>query len=720
MMPYALCLFISSLFLFMIQPIVGKILLPLYGGSTTVWAICLLFFQMVLFLGYFYSHLITTKLPIKIQIAIHSLLLLFGLIFTPYNLLDITPEAASNTTTWSLFAILIKITIPILGITAHSTLLQIWFMHSKNKNKSPYKLYGISNLGCLFSILFYIFIVQPYLGAKDQVVIWNLGYLLIIILVIWCAYISYQNTKTYKSSVLNSSTQKNSYGMTYKRVWILEAAAVSALLCALTTYLSTYIASAPLIWVIPLGIYLLSIIITVSYPNYYLKNTIERLWSSCVTISIVFYLLGHYLPVTLTFMIHLITFTLISFGLHTQVFRTKPAVSNLSSFYLFFSLGGCIGTLFSGIIAPSIFSSYFEFPITLVIARFLFRASKKANNKVKVNIKKEIAILFLYIASVYLWESLDPKNILKYFSLDFFLLPYLPPIIAIILLKTPKRMVLGLLCLLLFYTHKSSIKNTLYHNRSFFSPIIVKKSANSYFHELVNGDIVHGRQDMREAYRHIPLSYYHKGSGAGRLFSQFGSSWSEIGAVGLGIGALSAYVKPNQSMTFFEIDSMVVRIAENEKYFTFVNDARKKSVEIKVILGDARLNLNRIDTLFDAIFIDAFQSSAIPVHLLTLEAFQIYMNHLKKDGFLAIHIPNEYLDFESLLAVQAKQLGLKGWIYHDKGEEAQTDPSTWVVLLNKTDGRHKVSVFFKDWLPLVQKKEISSWSDDHNNIFALW
>jgi hypothetical protein len=705
-----LTLFSSSFLLFTIQPLVGKIILPYFGGTAGVWSICLLFFQSVLLLGYLYSHLLLKIIAIKNQLIIHGALVLCSLYYLPLNFKDLATVNAGANPPWIIFKLLTSIAVPFIVLTANTSIFQN--IHSKiNSNKNPYVFYAVSNIGCLIGLLTYVLITSPNLDIDAQKSYWSLGYWVITFLILT----SLLDVKFLikPEIVLPANPSKTITSNTTKIRWLVEAGVPTALLCAITAYLSSHIASTPLLWILPLSIYLISIAIPFGPEKLASKfSIITKNWPKLAMLGVILYITGPQTIPALVFTILLITFFGVCLGLHTQVYRSRPEPQKLSEFYLFFALGGVLGSIFSSILAPMLFTSYFEFPILLVLARVCFRTiGSSGTTKAGLNLKTELISLIGIYFFTYIWFSSQLINGLPEIVL------FGSPILVILLLKKPKRIALGLVVALLAFTHLQWNKTILFQGRSFYSPLIVKKTQNGKFHELVNGSIVHGRQAVEMKSAGIPLSYYDPNGGAGLLFKEHGEEWTDIAGIGLGIGALSGYLTSSQRMDFFEIDPLVIKIAETPKYFSFVTDARQRGAEVSLIEGDARITLEKSLKKYDVIFVDAFQSSAIPTHLLTQEAFEIYRSKLKKNGMIVFHISNHFMDFESLIATQAESINFSGLHYKYQGNETGGDPSIWAAIFEDT--KSGTDSKFTNWESLSKNKVVSKWTDAHTNLLEL-
>jgi len=706
----ATTLFTSSFLLFTIQPLVGKIILPYFGGTAGVWSVCLLFFQSMLLIGYLYSHLLLTYLSEKAQTLVHFTLVCSGLYFIPLDLGNLTFISDGNNPTLLILEILSTITLPFIVLTANTSIFQSLYSKT-NTNFSPYTFYAVSNIGCLFGLLSYALFTAPTFDLHFQKSLWSWAYWGVtgLILISTLAVILTKDKKP--QSGFNET--KDDVSIQSKVRWALESAVPTALLCAITTYLSSHVASTPLLWVIPLCIYLLSIAIPFGPKMISDKFLfLDKSWPKLAMLSVVLYVIGPQASPALVFTVQLIAFFAICLGLHTQIFRSKPKTDKLTEFYLFIALGGVIGSLFASILAPAIFTSYFELPILLVVARVLFRTfGASVKRKKGMNLKVELITLVSVYMFVYGWISSAFGTILPSYLL------FGVPIFGIVMLKKPKRVMLNLVVGILAYTHVQWNDSILYQGRSFYSPLIVKMSNNGEYHELVNGSIVHGRQATDMRFAQTPLSYYDPSGGAGILFKDHGKDWKSIAGIGLGVGALSGYLASGQKMDFFEIDPLVINIAENSDYFTFISDARLRGAKIDLIKGDARITLEKSAQMYDAIFVDAFQSSAIPTHLLTEEAFNIYETKLNEGGMIIFHISNHFINFESLIATQAETIGFNGLIYRYSGNETGGDPSIWAVLVK--DKTVFDAIQYSKWKSLSSSRNISKWTDAHSNLLEL-
>ena len=715
-------LFIASFLLFVIQPMVAKVIVPQLGGAAATWSYCLLFFQTGLLLGYSYSYILRRFMNPLYQVITHLSLCVLAMYIMPSPLLllkhDLTAAGSSYISSQlsPIWSILGPLLVPVIIISSMTSLLQSWCQDTSSQKKAPFYMYAISNMACLMALITYLaFGGLQLVGTQWQY--WLLGFRALLMLTIMVCLMQLAQAKTNeKASEELSTADEDAIDQLPTKKLIVEAAIPSALLCALSTYLATWTASVPMIWLVPLAVYLISYMITFS-GSHYGKYQIEKVWPAAATVAILVYILGHKVPTSIALSTHIICFTLICFGLHQQVYDARPKTEGkrtLSIYYLFIAIGATLGTIFSSLLAPQLFDSFFEVPASYAIARLVFSPATMSNRKTPAPIKADFKWIPVYVVFCWVWLSWFSENLESAISSFSFILWV--PLIFALAYRRPKPILFAFTCFALMVTHKIWQEKTLYNDRSFYAPLTVRQ-VTPKDRELINGETIHGRQNAINPKE--PLSYYHKESGLGIFLEKWGENIEKVAAIGMGVGTISAYMESKHKITYFEIDPEIIKLVEDKKFFSYIADAKQRGVKTRIIEGDARISMDKENIPFDVIIVDAFLSSSIPVHLLTSEAIKLYMNKLSESGVVLLHISNRYLDFESVFAVHSKVQGYPGFIKRTGKAGPGKDPASWVALLKNNKDNQQLRWFKENWAPITQNRPLNLWTDQRANVFDI-
>jgi hypothetical protein len=729
---FALTLFTSASLMFVLQPMFGKILLPLLGGSPSVWNTCMVFYQSMLFLGYLYAHYISTRHTEHRQIQIHAIIILISLIALPLALPENTsPPTESNPTFWLLGVLFLAIGLPFFVVSTTAPLLQKWFSKiGHHTSHDPYYLYTASNAGSLLALLSYPFLIEPNIGLENQKFLWSIGYVFLALLVSGCAVILWrsQSAKA-QTSVADDNPVADDLDNKTIFHWLALAFVPSSMLLGLTNFISTDIASVPLLWIIPLTLYLLSFIIVFSKWNANIHPWMVKLQPIVLLPFIAYSFINPaILPFWLDLILHLAAFFLAIMVCHGELAKSRPHTRHLTTYYLIMSFAGMLGGMFNTFVAPFIFNAVYEYPIMIVAALMLRPNLQAATHSRWKQLAFDIsfpAILFItgmiiYSASDQLGANIDAIGA------------------ALILLAglnyAFRRRAISLAALtavIIIFTFglHNILTNTLFQERTFFGVLSVRQSTllneqqqPEHYHELFHGTTKHGAERLTANLQRIPLTYYSQPGPIGQLFHEFdpyNNTWN-IGVVGLGAGALACYSKPGQSWTFYEIDPTVIEIARNTEYFHYLALCGRKAA-MKV--GDARLSLiDEPDNKFDLLVMDAFSSDAVPTHLLTKEALQLYFNKIKPDGILAFHISNRHLTLKKVLSDHARNLGYAALIqeFKAKQEIPLVTDADWVVMAKNTTTLNPLQLSrLGHWQKLPLYFDMKPWTDDFTNILSI-
>lgn len=723
---FVLTLFTGSALLFLVQPMYAKMVLPLLGGTPSVWATSMVFFQAVLLAGYAYSHWSTTKLGIRRQALWHIPLVLLPLLLLPISVPNGWTPPDDGPVIWLLWLLTFALGLPFFVLSTSAPLLQRWFASTGHPSgKDPYFLYAASNAGSMLALLAYPFLMEPALPLDLQTRVWAVGYAVLAAGTIACAVLARQARSRDEDDA--GADLPDTEEVPAERVsgvrrlrWVALAFVPSSLMLAVTTYISTDIAAIPLLWVVPLAIYLLTFILVFSSSRPFPIVWTARVHAIVlITVVLVMLLDDDSLPRIVVLSLPLLGLFMASLLCHAQLAGDRPSPAHLTQFYLWMAFGGVLGGAFTALVAPVIFNSLIEYPLAIVLACLL---TPNLAEK-RVNLKREKIVLGIIPTA--------------YMLLTVFLIlagnrwmPEMGRIIALtvalglcaLLVTRPLRFGLAMGAVIIGATIASAQSDVLYSDRTFFGVQQVLGDPAGRFHRLMNGTTLHGIQSTDEAKKLEPLSYYHRDTPVGQVFTKLPAAESpNIGAIGLGTGSLACYGRPGQKWTFFEIDPAMEKIARDPDLFTFLKDCPG---EHEVVLGDARLSLEDVpDGQFGVLVVDAFNSDSIPVHLITREAIQLYMRKLTPDGILVVHISNRYLDLRPVLGNLAWDLGLST-LYGANPNTLENlaqgkSASHWVVMTRTLSDLGDL----RDnpmWVDLVAEPGARVWTDDFSDVFSVF
>jgi hypothetical protein len=741
---FALTLFLSAALLFVVQPMAGKVLLPLAGGTPAVWNTCLVFFQAALLLGYLYAHRLTTAPPRR-QVGLH--LAVAGLGIAAVVLLrpdpDWVPEDSDYPVLGLAAFLAALVGVPFFVLSTTAPLLQRWFAATGHRSAAdPYFLYAASNAGSLLGLIGYPFLVEPNLSLGEQRAAWAVGFAAFVGLMAACgvavgsvgARSVSEGQDADPSLTLRAPTDTPSRLRVLK--WVALAALPSSLLMGVTTHLTTDVAPVPLLWVVPLALYLLSFVVVFARWPEAARFAIGRVAPALLIFLVVALLTAATEPIALVAGVHLAAFFGIALLCHGELAHDRPAREHLTTFYLAMSAGGVLGGLFNALVAPVVFSrlGLVEYPLAVVLAGLVRPVRGGSLAPLRIQTWDVMLVLAFGAAAAALVLTVplfvpmptdpDSPDALTVRLVRGGLMFGLPAVAAFALVRNPVRFALCLAVLL--FAGRLDLGphgETLLVERNFFGTLRVTRSADGKFTRLVHGTTQHGAQRTDEPGPPRPLMYYHQNGPVGRLFAKLPPERKRrVAVVGLGCGAMAAYAEPGQEWAFYEIDPAVVRIAEDPAYFTFLKDCK---VTPRVVLGDARRQLAKEpDGSFDLIALDAFSSDAIPVHLLTQEAFALYVRKLAPGGVLAFHLSNRYLDLPPLVARFGAAHDRPFFAKVDRDMPSDRDredgkfPSGWAVLA-RTPADLGPAAKDPHW-QAEPPRPGPVWRDDFSNLLAVW
>lgn len=667
MILYGLTIFLSAFLLFQIQPIMAKLILPWFGGAAAVWSACLLFFQAVLLLGYLYAHLVIKRLRPQVQFAVHTAAL--GLSLLAIRVIPspaLKPLGGEDPVARILVLLAASIGLPYFLLSTTSPLLQAWYARTYHV-AFPYRLFAVSNLGCLLALLSYPVLVEPFVAASNQARIWTGGYALFCV---GCAVAAWRSrgegALPEDSTATEAGLQNGSPSRWTYLYWLALAACSSTLLLSVTNHITQNVSPAPFLWIVPLSLYLLSFILTFDHDRWYKPGT--YVGPLALALSGMTYGLAKFDGSTnLRYVVPLFAgaFFICCLFCHGELARRRPHARHLTGFYLTIASGGALGGLFVGALAPRIFRGFFELPVGIVVCAVL---AVLAFWRVQKPLAAAWAVLTVVIGYT-LWTQ-----------------------------------------------ERSVVKGAYLMTRNFYGAIRVTQDGEPgdpfATRTLVHGTITHGIQYLSEELRRMPITYYGPQSGVAIAIESTRKSPQRVGVVGLGTGTIAAFGKPGDYYRFYEINPKVVEIARQQ--FTYLADSPAK---VDVILGDARLSMEREPPQnFDVLAVDAFSSDSIPVHLLTLECFRLYFRHLKPDGILAVHVSNRHLDLEPVVERIATALDKDTLLVDSDNGENLVYSASWVLVGAR--GRFKDPAFASGQ-PVPPRSRLRLWTDDYSNLFQI-
>jgi hypothetical protein len=710
-------LLLSAFLLFVLEPLIGKMVLPLLGGSPAVWNTCMLFFQCLVLGGYAYTHWGFRWLGARRHAGLHLVLLLCSVASLPVTIRYLSPPSGgSRPVPWLLGTLALSVAIPFVLLASTGPLLQRWFVETRLKRSAdPYFLYAASNAGSLGGLLAYPVLVEPNITLGQQSRLWSAGYVLLIV----CSFACVISVRWPAAPTRFASRLEALRPSRLERLrWVWLAFVPSSLLLGITTYITTDIAAVPLLWVLPLAIYLLTFII--SFSGRRLPQGLVVRWQPVLVIPMVIFLFwGSYLTVPTLLPFHFLVFFFIALMSHGELAAHRPQAERLTEFYLWVAVGGALGGLFNVLLAPLLFDSVIEYPLLVALAPTA-AAGVSFPRSFWRGLRSPIIAVAALVGAWYLLVPFGDQ------AADA---PRRVMVVAI-----AASCVAALACyrhrdqpLLLSFALTSIVvaglvtdrllPGVLLRERDFFGVRRVRFDREAGVRVLYNGTTKHGAQSTGPMRRREPLSYYAASGPLGDVFRAMPEgSRRRVGVVGLGAGGISAYARAGEDWTFYELDPAVVQIARNPKYFTYLSDSPAVT---RIEIGDGRLSLGRAaDGSLDILILDAFSSDAVPVHLLTKQALRLYRQKMSPGGVLVIHLSNRYLDLEPVVAHLARDASLSALIRNNTSFQAspgsQIDPSIWAIL-SAPGVEIQARLRAARWKSL-RSTEAGVWTDDFSNV----
>ncbi|MCL2713486.1 MAG: fused MFS/spermidine synthase [Alphaproteobacteria bacterium] len=733
---YTAAIFVSALLLFSVQPLFTKMVLPQLGGSPAVWSVAMVFFQSLLLAGYVYAHLLMKIRNRVLPVVIHLILLVVAFSTLPLGIATAFGEPPqSGYAIWLLGLFAVSIGLPFFALSANNPLLQAWFVRTGHSaGRDPYFLYASSNIGSFLALLSYPVLVEPLLALRSQNGLWSGGFAVLIVLIASCAVLLLRSPAAVaQEQAAEENAVAPSWGLRGR--WILLSAVPSGLLIAVTAHISADVAAAPLLWVMPLALYLLTWVLVFQSRPLLGHKLMLALQPIAIVGTIAMFDYSGARPILVTLSSHLLCFFVLAMGCHGELARTRPAAKYLTGFYVALSFGGMVGGLFAGLVAPFVFSWVAEYPILIALV-------------VLCNPKEVLrqdgwwrwywAVLAVIAVLVFVPVLLPEQQIStgSHMLGDFsvWLRDSHVGVATAVGMFGAAAMLLGLgrwkyfaavaVALALVVVHANDSVETA---RSFFGVHKILKSDDGRFHVLAHGTTVHGAERVLNndgspvVGRPELISYYHKDGGIGQVITAIRARKGaplKVAVIGLGAGTLVCAAAPGEDWRFFEIDQSMVATARNPKYFHFISAC---APDLQPVIGDARLTFAKeAEGVYDLVIVDAYSSDAIPIHLATAEAMKIYKDKLAPDGVVMMHVSNRHLDLEPVVVGIAGANGLRSWAYKGdtRTEEEPYIYDTRVVVSARTDADVGGLASSPHWTEMKPDPALRVWTDDYSNILG--
>ncbi|HWV55663.1 fused MFS/spermidine synthase [Pseudorhodoplanes sp.] len=717
---YTAAIFVSAALLFVVQPLFAKLVLPKLGGTPAVWSVAMVFFQAMLLAGYAYAHALTRFMPGRSSIIVHLAVMIVAVIALPLGIAaGWGRPPASGQEFWLLGLFGVSIGLPFFALSANGPLLQAWFARTGHPQaKDPYFLYAASNVGSFLALLAYPFLIEPFTRLPQQTVGWTVGFYVLIVLIGLCGVLLVRSR-----NALPDVATEDAAPPTFRDalIWIALAAVPSALLIAITAHISTDVAAAPFLWVVPLALYLATFVIAFQSRPILPHRFVTFIAPIAIILLVVSLSLGAADQIVVLIALNLVGFFVLALMCHGELAQRRPPVRSLTSFYLCLSLGGVIGGIFAGLVAQHLFSWVAEYPILIVAAALCRPGLAWPRSKIEMAAWALLVagvVFAFYAAFGWRYEFTDnafnlwiAAILVLAFGFSHYVLTFAGFIAA------------SLMFVVLFGADSGKRDFV----RSFFGVHKVMEADGGQFRVLKHGTIEHGAQRIRDAHgrpvtgRPTPITYYHdlapmvQGLNAAR---EKRGAPINVAVVGLGTGTLACQMKPGDQLTYYEIDPSVVRIAKDTRRFTFLSEC---APDARIVVGDARLTLaDARDGQYDVIIVDAFSSDAIPTHLLTREAMAIYKNKIKPDGMVLMHISNKHM---TLTPVVAGIAGANDLVARaNDSDEGYDDENhifgSLVVAVARKDEDFGPLAKNPKWVEQEADEDEWVWTDDYSNVLG--
>jgi hypothetical protein len=726
---YTSAIFVSALLLFSVQPLFTKMVLPRLGGSPAVWSVAMVFFQSLLLAGYGYAHYLMQIRNRMLAVALHLALLVIALLTLPLSIASGWGEPpTSGYAFWLLGLFAVSIGLPFFALAANNPLLQAWFVRTGHPSgPDPYFLYASSNIGSFLALLSYPVLLEPMFTLRTQNLIWTGGYGLLIVLIASCAVLLLRSPVSAAVDRQTEETDAPAPPWMLRARWIFLAAVPSGLLIAVTAHISTDVAAAPLLWVLPLSLYLLTWVLVFQSRPLLPHKWMLMAQPLAITGVIVLLAFGGEQNLLLTLGGHQLCFFVIAMACHGELARTRPAAKYLTGFYVALSFGGMVGGLFAGLIAPFTFSWVAEYPILLALAALC----RPPGGNERLPRWSGWYWPFLGIGAVALIAPAYSEGAIMTW-LDghrVWMVGAVGVLSALLALglnanrwKIFATVAVALVLIRVYPADDGRVETV----RSFFGVHKIVVTPHGQYHVLMHGTTIHGAQKFQNddgtpvAGRPEPITYYHRDGGIGQAITAIRErkgSPLRVAVIGLGAGTLTCASEPGETWKFFEIDQTMVDTARDPKYFSYIKNCEP---DLKPVIGDARLTFAKEpDGIYDLIIIDAYSSDAIPIHLATEQAMEIYKDKLAPQGAVVMHVSNRHLELASVVVGIADANDLKSWVYsEDSNRDNEYIFSTAVVVCAREEADVGKLASSDVWALTEANENQRVWTDDYSNVLG--
>jgi hypothetical protein len=764
MLAFALTIFTGAFLLFQVQPLIGKYILPWFGGSPGVWTTCMLFFQMLLLGGYAYAHFVSRHLRPRTQAIVHLVLVAAALATLPITPAETWKTHSSGDPTWHILALLAaSLGLPYLVLATTGPLMQEWFRRTA-PGVSPYRLYSLSNVGSLLALISYPFYFETRFTRQAQAQFWSWGLVVYALACAFCAWRLWRLPAATESAGANAAVAAVTRPTPYQRLlWLCLPACASILLLAVTNKMCQDVAVIPFLWVLPLALYLLSFIISFDSPRWYSRFY----YTIALVVTMVAVCQALIEGTDMAIVAQVVIYSSVLFVgcmvCHGELYRLKPDPSHLTSFYLMIAAGGAVGGLFVALVAPNLFTNFYEMHLSLALTVALLLAITLVDRLALSPRRWRMLFIVLALGAAYganrglgwvviwlrdqdtaisqpIWRLWNWAHVQGVPWLGWALLAVLAVGVVLWRRRSSQELDwhrpacgllalgLGALIVALSFQIRDALRGSLHSARNFYGVLSVfqyeQDRPESHYYLLQHGRITHGIQFAAPDRAGMITSYFGSSSGLGLAMQHFPKKEGRrIGLLGLGVGTIAAYGRDGDYMRIYEINPQVTDIAA--KPFTYLALSKAKT---EVIMGDGRLSMEaEPPQQFDILIMDAFSSDAVPVHLLTKEAFEIYLKHLKPDGTILVNISNRYLDLRPVVENAAQLFGLQ--THHiDSGDGGYDEENgggwwlyaaTWMILSKNKEFMNLEVLRQVASPPATKPNDIPLWTDDYTSMYRI-
>jgi spermidine synthase len=718
---FVAAIFVSAALLFAVQPMFTKMVLPQLGGAAAVWSVALVFFQTALLAGYAYAHLITRLLPGRLSLIIQVAVSVLACFMLPLHIAQgFGPPPQSGEALWLLGLFAASIGLPFFAISANGPLLQAWFARSSHPAaKDPYFLYAASNAGSFLALISYPIAIEPFIRLGAQTWAWTAGFYVLIVLIGACGMLMLRYPGVAASKETEATEAAAAPGWGDIVWWVFLAAVPSGLLIAVTAHIATDVAAVPLLWVLPLALYLVTFVIVFQTRPLIPHALVVKVQPLFILALVAAFVLGPIESIVASIALHLSVFFVCVLMCHGELARRRPPARYLTGYYMWISVGGTIGGIATGLVAPHVFNWIAEYPLLILLA-VLCRPGlawpQRGSGQYALFAALALGLLLLVGAVAF---DLRPNQALLYVVVGL--------LIGLTVHYWKAPLSFAAIIAMVFVVSQAFRENSTIHLvRNFFGVLSVVDSSDGRYRGLWHGSTSQGTQRVRDDDGNLikgrpeMISEFFEGAGIDQVFKAVQARKQgpiDYAVIGLGTGSLACQRRPGDKLTYYEIDPDIVRIASDPKLFNFVSEC---APDAPIVIGDARLKLaNAPDASYDLIVIDAFIGAAIPVHLLTREAMALYLRKLKPDGLIAMHISNKNLELASVVAGIAEANGLIARVYDGGDVEEDSERYLWVPRVAAIARREQDfgALAKSDYWPIFERNASQRvWSDDYSNV----